>query len=397
MKTLLTLLAAAGLLAGAALAQSASPPARQLRVLELKGSAYERGFQHGQQLRPEIARIIMRWKEDLRAYAKQDADELIRRFLAETNFLPAIRRWTPELLEEIRGIAEGSGQRFETVFAFQLLDELWVFMDIPAANHCSSLGVAKSGGHPAYVAQNMDLESFRDGFQIVLHLTGGTTEPEQLVFSSAGMIGLNGVNGRSIAIACNTLMELTASTDGLPVACIVRGVLAQTDGESALEFVRDVRHASGQNYILGVGDRVFDFEASAGKVVRFQPLADGNVVFHANHALVNDDLKPWHEAVLQAESRETRESGNSPVRFSALHRRLTRPAGEIDEGVICEVLRSKDSAQHPVCRAIEPDADIFTFGATIMTLSGTPAFAVTAGPPDVNPFTRLQFTAGEKP
>jgi hypothetical protein len=59
--------------------------------------------------------------------------------------------------------------------------------------------------------------------------------------------------------------------------------------------------------------------------------------------------------------------------------------------VIRETLRAKDSLQHPVCRTIRSAGESFTFGATIMTLSGTPSLAVTLGPPDVNPFVRVDF------
>ena len=38
----------------------------------------------------------------------------------------------------------------------------------------------------------------------------------------------------------NTLMDLNASTDGLPVACIIRGVLAKSNGDNALPILRSV-------------------------------------------------------------------------------------------------------------------------------------------------------------
>jgi isopenicillin-N N-acyltransferase-like protein len=357
---------------------------RELRVLRLSGSAYERGLQHGRQLRSEIARIIALWKDDLRSEYKVDPDTLIREFRTGTNFTPAIKRWTPDLLDEIRGIADGAGQPFDTVLAFQLMDEIWVFADKRAANRCSAMGISKADSHSAYVAQNMDLETFRDGFQVVLHIAESPHVPEQFVFTSAGMIALNGVNNRSVAIACNTLMELSASSDGLPVAFVVRGVLGHFDGQAAITFLKNVRHASGQNYILGVRDQVYDFECSAGKVVEFRPVTDGSVVYHTNHRLVNDDTKP---KLSDLES----DLIHSKTRFASLVARLGKPSSQIDDGVIKDTLRSKDSEQYPVCRPKKPGAFAFTFGATIMTLSDKPSLDVSMGPPDVNPFVHLEF------
>jgi hypothetical protein len=364
-----------------------------LKVLDLSGSPYERGLEHGRKLRTEIGKVVGLWKEDLGRQGKGDPDRLIKRFLAETNFVPVIRKWTPDLLEEVRGIADGAGLPFDTMFAFQLVDEVWVYLDQPTAGHCSSMGVAKSGSHPAYVAQNMDLEAFRDGFQVVLHIAASPALPEQFVFTCAGLIAANGVNNRSIAIACNTLLQLSASRDGLPVAFVVRGVLAQTRPEDAVKFMRGIKHASGQNYILGAGDRVFDFEASAGKVVEFRPAADSSIVYHANHPLANDDLKPWHLAMKQVASLlpEGKPQGDSETRLASVEKRMRPPASGIDVGVIKETLRSRDSDVHPVCRSRREGDPVFTFGATIMTLSDAPSLEVTMGPPDANKFVSLKF------
>lgn len=390
----LFLAAAAAIAAFQAPAKAGPAAPGPLKVLHLSGSAYDRGLQHGTELRSEIAAIVGLWKADLGKSAGMDPDALIRTFLAETDFTPAIRRWTPGLLDEVRGIADGAKQPFETMFAFQLVDELWVFLDKRAAERCTSLGVARHGDRPAYVAQNMDLETFRNGFQAVLHIAGTATSPEQFVFTSAGLIGVNGVSSRSVAIACNTLIQLAASPDGLPVAFIVRGVLAQPAGEDAVAFVKRVKHASGQNYIVGAGDGVHDFEASATRVVEYQPAADGSVVYHTNHPLANDHLKPWYAQAMQAPLPEQAGGGNSETRLASIRKRLQGPAAAIDEDVIKAALRSRDSERHPICRSFRPGASTFTFGATIMTLSGTPSLQVSMGPPDVNPFVRLEFSGG---
>lgn len=362
------------------------PAQRELRVLELKGNGYDRGLEHGRQLKSEIAKIVMLWKDDLRGRSGQDPDTLIRRFLAETSFTQAIKKWTPDILDEVRGIADGSGQPFETIFAFQLVDEIWAYLDAKATNHCSSLGVVRSGGHPAFIAQNVDLEPFRDGFQAVLHIAGAGDRPEQLVFTFAGFVGINGVNERSVGIACNTLLQLSASSGGLPVAFVVRGVLACASGDEALKFVRGVQHASGQNYIIGAGDSIYDLEASAGKVVEFKPFPDGRFVYHTNHPLINDDLKPW--ALTDEFS-----LADTKTRLASVRDHLGSDPAGVDEEAIKAILRSKDSPRHPVCRTLRPGSSVFTFGATIMTLSGTPALDVTMGSPDVNPFVHLALKA----
>jgi hypothetical protein len=125
----------------------------RLFVLQLTGSPRERGLQHGSALRREIADVLALWRADLARSTKREADVVVGEFLRATQFIPAIEKWTPGLLDEVRGLAEGSGQSFETILAFQLLDELWVYLDQREAHHCSSVGVARRGDRAAYVAQ----------------------------------------------------------------------------------------------------------------------------------------------------------------------------------------------------------------------------------------------------
>src|SRR2546421_4547172 len=153
-------------------ADGVSRQPRALKVVDLEGSPYHRGLVHGQTLRKEIVQLVQIWKTNLAETFKVDADRLISAFLKQTDYVPAIRRWTPDLLEEIRGIADGSEMPFNTILAFQLLDEIWVNGKAArrevAEEHCSGMGVAKKENAAAYTAQNMDLESFPDGFQTVL-------------------------------------------------------------------------------------------------------------------------------------------------------------------------------------------------------------------------------------
>ena len=359
--------------------------------VELSGSGYDRGLQHGKALKSEIADVLRPFKEDLKISRERDPDSLIAEFLHATDFIPAIKKWTPDLLDEVKGIADGSGQKFETIFVYQLPDEIWVYFDKLDAHHCSGIGVAKTASHPAYVAQNMDLESWRHGSQAVLHILQSATMPEQFIFTSAGLIAANGVNNSSIGVCVNTLMQLNAAHDGLPVAFVIRGLLAKKSEQSALEFIKAIRHASGQNYILGIGDKVYDFEASATKVVRYTPVAGDSLVYHTNHPLANDDLKPWWAKRLQQRTPEELKNTNAYVRFASLESRLAKGVCDIDERTVKEILRSKDSELYPICVPLRSGASVYTFGSTIMTLSEHPSLQVTFGPPDLSEYVLYSF------
>ena len=363
---------------------------KNVPVIELSGNGYNRGLQHGKILKTEIDIAFKKWKTSLESFTQQNADTLISKFYQSTNFVPAIMRWTPAVYDEIKGLAESSGQAFIDVYCYQMMDEFWVYMDKmehAEIHHCSGIGVAASGSHAAYIAQNLDGPGFMNGSQILIHIKAYKNEPEQYLLSGAGLVAMNGVNSNGIGVTVNTLMDLSASSDGLPVACVVRGILLKKDKQSALDFLQTVKHASGQNYILGVVDSVFDFEASANKVVRFIPVANNSsLVYHTNHAVSNSDLKPWYKGSV---------FNNSIIRFASLKTRLDITDSKFSDNSIKKVLRSKDNEKYPVCVTYKSDGQGSTFSSIIFTLGKNPTVQITNGSPDQAEYILHKFTKGK--
>lgn len=99
-----------------------------LRIIRVSGSSYARGLSQGRQLAPLIQRHISDWTTSLCAmHNLESPDAYLGAFLAETDYLKSIEKFCPGLLDEVRGIAEGSGLNFEHVLAWNLLDEEWSF------------------------------------------------------------------------------------------------------------------------------------------------------------------------------------------------------------------------------------------------------------------------------
>jgi predicted choloylglycine hydrolase len=364
-----------------------------IREVTLGGSGYELGYEHGQQLKEEIAAIVAKWKENTEASLSLDPEAVLDAFFDYARFDETIRKHTPDLYEEVRGIAEGSGQAFRDILVLNLLDEFWVFIDNAANHHCSDMGVPAQNGYPTYIAQNMDIETYTDGYQTLVHLEGAPGRPAQMILTHPGLIALNGMNETGIGVVVNTIMQLQSSPDGLPVAFVVRKILNLTEEGELLDFIQEVKHASGQNYILGIREKVYDFEASANQVVRFDPDNPNGTVYHTNHPVVNTDLKPWHAPYdPDLDMDELPINSNSYLRFSALEKRI-KGGENITDASIKEALRSKDDPDNPVCQNIVQGKGGFTFASTVMTLSDTPKLQVTAGPPDESEYKEFTFKA----
>ena len=115
-------------------------PNSSIIVVVLEGSAYERGLTHGKTLKKEINEVVAIWKNHLESDYKLKADSFIEHFLKKTDFLPAIKKWTPNLFKEVLGISDGAGidflskliKKMKTVFTRGFFDGtffkcFWVF------------------------------------------------------------------------------------------------------------------------------------------------------------------------------------------------------------------------------------------------------------------------------
>jgi len=84
---------------------------KEMRILVLKGTARERGRIHGESLKKEIREMLELSRGAAREAGLKPGDS-VREIVGGTGFLAAAERWTPALVEEIRGIGEGAGVDF---------------------------------------------------------------------------------------------------------------------------------------------------------------------------------------------------------------------------------------------------------------------------------------------
>lgn len=358
----------------------------KIQVLELEGSPKERGRIHGDALRPLILEVLERYKYLLRLNLNKNPDPIIDDFLVNTEFLSATKKWAPQLLEEVEGIAEGAGIDFKEIFTMHLAahDEKWWFSeDRSKIEHCSSLGCFREGDKPALLAQNMDLHQLFEGLEVLLHIKYPDSSLEALVLSHAGFLGECGVNNQPVGICCNSLIShLNNSTKGLPFTFIVRSVLEQPTLEKAVQFINTIQHASSQNYIIGGKDRVVCLECSANKVSQFEIYENARRVYHTNHPLVNDDL------INPTKKRKFR-SGTTLPRFKYLESRLYDASKKVTIDTIKHILSSHFG---PVClHHNNQPLMAYTFSSVIYSLSTPPMLYITVGPPCLTKYETFMF------
>jgi len=386
---------AAGVTAGHLLSKAAWAREGKMPVVELSGSPLERGRMHGEALRPKIGSFLQAWKGFIHASVGVPADDYVAGFLGHTQFPKAMMKWTPDLVDELKGISEGAAVDHDTLMAFNFTDEYTWYgrytgagMKVPGLRGCSTIGFAGYDGRPAIIGQNMDIASGSKGYEVLLHIRYPESDLESFVFSVAGMVGIIGLNNGPLGVINNSLRQLNVRADGLPVNCVVRGLLDQPHYDAAVRFLHEVKHASGQNYILGGSEWVTCWECSADSVVEFVPKdAPPGIVYHTNDPFVNGDMSMYTS--YEAKTNDKPEGlTSSQARCAVLEKHLRDPDAPRTVETIQTILRSQENKDLPVSRpwvAGDPGAT-YTAASVVYELSKPPVLHIAPGPPHETPY-----------
>lgn len=353
--------------------------------LILEGSARERGTQHGETLREQVNEGLDRWRE-LVAARGQNPDRRVIEIAERSPYVGTLQSRCPDLLDEVRGIAEGAAVTFAEALVLNLMDEEWWFRDGEESG-CSLVAGRPAGARAPVLAQNMDLPTWMEDLQVVLRIrhAGEDAGTERVVLSAAGMIGLTGARGGGVAVGVNTLLQLPRSLHGVPVAFVVRSVLEHPSAESAAGWLAAMPHSSGQHYAIVDDHQVIGVECSAaGAALRH--FAPEEWLLHTNHPLWSDPsiISP-PEAV-----------GIVGVRLHSSHRRFDaltsfeQTARHAPADAIAAMLANESSG---VCMVATEQYPTSTFGS-VQFSPGSGRYRVAPGSPAHTPWQEYSAVEG---
>jgi predicted choloylglycine hydrolase len=343
----------------------------------LDGSPRRRGQIHGESLRTAIHDLLSVWDADVGKEVDMGLASYLQKFEAETDFVAAMERWAPALVEEVLGIAEGASIPLNVCRCLQCMDEHWTHLDrlqgMGAPSTCSTAAMGPRGERPTILGQNMDLPKFLDGFQTLLRIRDEDAGLDLLVPSYAGFLGLFGLNSAGLGLVVNAISQLRQATRGVPVSFMVRSVLRCRSVKEAAAFLNDAPHASGQNYLLGDSSGFVSLECSEGSVVS---LSETTCLGHTNHPLENTDVSEAYAGWDEDREKADRVHARTISRLAVLRGHLGRD--EVDVAGMKKMLREVE-------HAVDCDFPVFTFCAAVMEL-GEPVMHLALGQPKRAPY-----------
>ncbi len=353
-----------------------------MKVLEnLTGTHYEIGCQRGEAFRSLIWEHIERMKYlAIETSPFFGLGDIVNRFIAETGYLQAAQKWTPHLLDEVRGISQGSNVPFNDIFAMCCLDELWRYAEALGGQStlaCSAVGCFREDDTPTLLGQNLDTEYLSKNLAVVLRMQG-PDQPDAYIVCHASNLGWMGVNRTPLGVCVNTV-HLVSSRDGLPVQFVAREILRKNNLSEAIQFLKKIKVGAAQNFMIGDAEQVVDFECSANRCVQYSPYEGATRLYHTNHPLVNDDYIPSYPVFYK----------NSLDRFKYLEYRLKDASKPITLENIKGILRSHSG---PICaHGDHKPATSSTWVSVIYCLSEPPELYVAEGNPCDSEYQRFTF------
>ena len=358
------------------------PPA--IRQVSTSGDPRALGHSHGEQAAETIAEGLDQWRAAIAA-DDRDPDQLITDLSQRAGFWAAVEQHLPWLAAEVEGIAAGAGQDLGPVFATNCLDEAWWWG--AHGSGCSVVAVSDADSGPPVAGQTMDLDTWMDGTQVALRLAPADG-PRQVLLSRAGMVGLCGANDTGLVVLVNTLEELPVDPDGVPVAFVVRALLAEQTLDDAVAVLHRLPHASGQSYTLTSRDGVRGFECGAGVVVEY----------------TNDPERParrWHTNHPLAYRGPVDDAETDPIDWATTSSRprlahLTETLEANDDVGVADLESLFSDTDSGICMfpgRWRPDG--FTFGSVIAELGEPVRVRMAGGPPDRSPYVDVDFVGNE--
>lgn len=277
--------------------------------IELRGSAHARGRRYGEAAGRQIAVSVACYGE-MFAVCGMDWQQVAER---ARPLEAVIERAFPAALEEIDGIAAGSGVSFGTLLALNARTEMLppdyrarvaaLAGAVPpaggAVNECTSFAVAAPAatGHDSgapgavWLAQNWDWLGRQRDALVLLDVTP-EQGPRYLTVTEAGMLAKIGCNQHGLGVTLNILRSFDdGRRPGLPVHILLRALLACESVAQAREFSRAQPHyASSSNVLMAdAGGAIASLEYSPRGVRELRPVAGR--LWHTNHFVDPEQAK----------------------------------------------------------------------------------------------------------
>jgi len=261
----------------------------QFPFISVAGNPFERGRQYGVQAAQRVRASAAMYAQTLADldYSAGSREALIR------SMERSIGEFGSHYLDEMRGIAEGSGVAFQDIVMINARTEVLAkaraekvaAVNEDAGDGCTGALILpdRSATGRLIHGQNWDWRADCAQTGIVLRVRSDDG-PDFLTFVEAGGLARSGFNSAGVSITANYLeSERDFKQAGVPLSLLRRSVLEQSVFANALKVIATTPKSCSNNVMLGMAEGFgIDLECAPDEAFPIYP-GDDQLIVHANH------------------------------------------------------------------------------------------------------------------
>ena len=337
---------------------------------EFTGAPYHLGLQHGQRFR-DLVRLQLAETMQGAADSGLTASQALEWTRQQQ---PRVQAIAPHWINELQGLAQGAGIRFDEALALQLRPGAGGLPE--GCTSFAAVGSATTNGQ-TIAGQNRDLgEPYLH--RMFLAAFRPTRGPHILMHCVPGELGGVGLNSHGVSVFANSLWGKSGRTWMAP-PILRRAALETASAEAATQRIRALHGPAIGNFLIADPHHARNLEILAQGVHVTE--VDHGVYAHANNCTARALLP--HEA-------KRRPLPYSEGRRLSLQTALEQHAGSIDTNVCRQLLSDESGRPEPVCRPFR-SGDPFATIAALIAVPHTQTLHLSHGPPSNNHFTTYRL------
>ncbi|MBI4027686.1 MAG: hypothetical protein HY360_22050 [Verrucomicrobia bacterium] len=289
-------------------------------------------------------------------------------------FIRCHQNFSPDLYEEVNGIAEGSNVSMDDIW---LVNGYWRYFRelecLKPETACTSFCYRRPGTREVFIGQTSDHSDPKTQDYMVAFTLQGNDIPETFMVAFSGSVGLFGFNANGLGVMLNNLPTLDVK-EGVTAFFAVREALrCKTARESSERLEKAVFGACHHFLIADPSGAVFGIETAGDRTARITPETEWYA--HANHytdsRFIGPNMPPAHLDPNHA-------GHNSYLRQNRMSEILQEFPDDADEKMLLAALGDHDHA--PSCICVHEPQNGKTCAAIVVALHKRKAFLATGNP-----------------
>ncbi|KAH7136350.1 acyl-coenzyme A:6-aminopenicillanic-acid-acyltransferase [Dactylonectria macrodidyma] len=258
--------------------------AASVKTVHCSGTPHEIGLAHGRQAAPEIHRNVELYTAYFRTRSGVSWEDA--RKTAVEDYLPNLEDIYPEIIEEMRGVADGAKLTLGDILALNLRSEILL---TAYADGCTSLSQRTNSG-TMLLSENWDWIHEVGETVVFLRVTVTEADSDTMAFhmlTEAGIVGKIGMNSAGVGICMNAIRCTLKDPARLPVHIMMRRILQYAHSFNEAKSILDKYGlASSVNFMIADRSGHFgNFECTPIEIFLIQPVPSqgGPFITHTNH------------------------------------------------------------------------------------------------------------------